>query len=182
MRAIWCFEVCPTYFMVVLYWIWVFIHCWCSYLSHKPDNVVYISFKMWYVMLFHFSGLSFSNNTENCLDFVKEEECIWIIIRTRNGKNLNLATPGIWTASPNHFCPFNSALQFLQMTVKSSGLTYRECSNFAGVFPSFFVWTGLWLSSIFVWRANVLIFIAQNADEKSTSFLMCLAQFNVYLS
>lgn len=89
-------------------------------------------------MLFHFSGLSFSSNTKNCLDFVKEE-CIWIIIRKKNEKNLNLAIPGIWTASPNHFCPFNNALWFLQLAVKSSDLTYGgDRSNVAGVFPFFF--------------------------------------------
>lgn len=51
-----------------------------------------------------------------------------------------------------------------------------------GFSPSFSVWTGLGLSSIFVQRTDVLIFTVQNADEKSMSFLMWLAQFNVYLS
>lgn len=51
-----------------------------------------------------------------------------------------------------------------------------------GFSPSFCAWTGLGLSSIFVQRADVLIFTVQNADEKSTSFLMWLAHFNVYLS
>lgn len=56
------------------------------------------------------------------------------------------------------------------MAVKPSDHMEETAVTLQGFFPSFFfVWTGLGLSSIFVRRADVLIFIAENSDEKSTS-------------
>lgn len=84
-----------------------------SHLLPKPGNVLHISFKTWYLMLLHFPGLSFSN-TKNCLDSIREEECIWIIIRTKNEKKVEFSTPRhlyrfkiiicVLSAIPHSFC------------------------------------------------------------------------------